>query len=35
MIRQELMQYLVNEYMMDTYVSEKCKFTLFIVSSSY
>jgi hypothetical protein len=29
------MQYWVHEYVMDIYVCEKCKFTLFIDSASY
>jgi hypothetical protein len=30
MFRHAVMQYRVHEYIMDTYVCEKCKFTLFI-----
>jgi hypothetical protein len=35
MFRHAVMQYLVHEYIMDTYVFEKCKFTLFIDSPLY
>jgi hypothetical protein len=35
MFRYEVMQYWVHEYIMDTYVCEKCTFTLFIDTPSY
>jgi hypothetical protein len=35
MFRHAVMQYWVHEYIMDIYVCEKCKFTLFIESPSY